>query len=68
MMQEWPDEWSAVDLKKWRLRLDMTQAEAAAQLGISLRAYTDRERGVSAIPRECMLACRMLELGARATP
>ena len=49
--------WRGVDLRHWRENQFLTQAEAAQVLDLSLRAYTDRERGVSAISRECILAC-----------
>jgi DNA-binding XRE family transcriptional regulator len=53
--------WSPSDLRWWRLRLSRTQAQAAEMLGISLRAYSDRENGKSSIARECTLACLYIE-------
>lgn len=54
-------DWTPADLQVWRVRMSFTQAKAAERLGISLRAYSDRETGKSSISRECVLACQMIE-------
>jgi transcriptional regulator with XRE-family HTH domain len=52
---------SPEELQSWRARMGWTQSQAAEKLGISLSDYSDRENGRSAITRECMLACQMIE-------
>jgi DNA-binding XRE family transcriptional regulator len=49
------------DLRDWRARLGLTQAAAAATLGITLRGYQKREMGEAPIDREAELACLYLE-------
>lgn len=56
-------EWTHEDLRLWRVRLGLSQDDASKRLGLSLRAYSDRENGVSKISAECVLACLMIELG-----
>jgi DNA-binding transcriptional regulator YiaG len=48
------------DIKAWRKRLGLTQSEAAANLGITLRGCQKREAGDATIVRETELACRYL--------
>jgi transcriptional regulator with XRE-family HTH domain len=52
--------WNSEDLVAWRKGIRWTQTEAAEQLGISLRAYQDREAGKTKIAREAALACMLL--------
>ncbi|TXH34537.1 MAG: XRE family transcriptional regulator [Rhodospirillaceae bacterium] len=59
--------WTAEDLVAWRKTLGWTQTKAATELGISLRAYQDREAGKARITREAILACGALRhMAARA--
>lgn len=53
--------WTNEDLRAWRHRLGLTQAEAARALGITHRGYQKREAGDTPISREAMLACLYLE-------
>jgi transcriptional regulator with XRE-family HTH domain len=55
--------WNSADLVAWRKGMKWTQTEAAEQLGVSLRAYQDREAGKTKITRETALAC--VSLGAQ---
>lgn len=41
----------------WRSGMGWTQAQAAAALGIKVPAYIARERGVTQLRREHILAC-----------
>lgn len=52
-------------LRDWRGRLGWTQAEAAAALGLSLRAYQDAEQSGRPCRRERVLACWVIERLAR---
>ncbi len=52
--------WTADDLRQWRKSWELSQSEAAEALGVSLRTYSDRERGVTPVSRICMLACLQL--------
>lgn len=62
------------DLRAWRKRLHMTQAEAAEALGIAKRTYEQYEAGRRAggascdIPRYIGLACAALAMGIRDYP
>jgi transcriptional regulator with XRE-family HTH domain len=49
------------DFKAWRKRLGLTQAEAAAILGITRQGLQKRESGMFAITPETDFACRYLE-------
>jgi len=53
--------WSGEDLKAWRKEMGLNQAEAAAALGITMRAFQSRERDEARITRECILACWALK-------
>lgn len=52
-------------LLAWRQRLAITQAAAAAALGMSLRAYHGMEHGAR-ISRAVELACRAIEAELKA--
>lgn len=62
------ESWSGEDLKAWRKAMGWNQTEAAAALGITMRAYATRERGEARITRECILACWALCQMARQPP
>lgn len=49
------------DLRAWRARLGLSQAEAARRLGVSRRAFQNYEAGARAIPKPVALACRQVE-------
>lgn len=57
----------ATPIARWRARMGWSQREAARQLGMSLSAYQEHERGASfdGRPRELsqvlLLACAALE-------
>lgn len=54
------------DLKRWRRRVgDMTQQQAADLLGISIRQYSNYERGCSKIPAKIDAACGFHTLKAK---
>ena len=54
--------WTGADLAKWRKRCGgMTQGDAGMLLGITLRAYSDRERDRARITRETEFACLYIE-------
>jgi len=50
------------DLREWRKALRWSQQRAAEALGISVRAYQDRENGNAAIKRETAIACAWIKL------
>ena len=54
------------DFRRWRLRLDITQAEAASLLGRSKRQVEAYERGEQDIPIAIELATIELERRANA--
>jgi len=56
------------DLHAWRKSLQWPQTRAAEALGVSLRAYQDRENGNAAIRRETDLACAWIKLYGDANP
>jgi transcriptional regulator with XRE-family HTH domain len=53
-------------MRAWRKRLDLHQAEAAARLGLSSRSIQLYEAGEQPVPRSVALACAALELGLEA--
>lgn len=46
------------DFRAWLARHELSPADAAGVLGLSLRAVAGYEAGATAIPRTVMLACR----------
>lgn len=52
---------TANQLRAWRLRLDLTQAQAAEQLGMGLRTYIYLEQGERRITEAVRLATLWLE-------
>lgn len=50
-------------LRAWRARLSLSQREAAAALGLSMRGYQNYESGEHAIPKPVALACAAVALG-----
>ncbi len=58
--------WTPDQLRAWRDRLEWTQQQAAAALGVTRRGYQLWEAGERAISRPVMLACLYLEEHAEA--
>lgn len=52
---------TAPQLRKWRDRLGLSQARAAAALGVSLRTYKRWEQDGPQYPTLVRLACAALE-------
>lgn len=48
------------DLRAWRKRMDLTQEQAAAELGTATRTYQRWEKGEA--ERVVVLACQALEI------
>jgi transcriptional regulator with XRE-family HTH domain len=55
--------WKPEDMKAWRLRLGLTQAQAGEALGVTLRAIQHYEGGTRPIPRVVELACWAVQHG-----
>lgn len=56
------------DLRNWRKRLGLSQAEAAAALGRSLRAYQNLEAGTRPVRHDTALACAWIDLHGPSDP
>jgi len=54
---------TATSLRAWRKRLGLSQRDAAEALGVSLRQYSDYERGIAEVPQTVALACAALAYG-----
>jgi len=52
-------------LRAWRARLGLTQAEAAAEIRISLPQYKRLEGGRSEISGPISMACELVEIRAK---
>lgn len=59
---------TANELRAWRKALGWSQSRAAQALGVSLRAYQDRENGTAAVRHETALACAWVKLYGEADP
>lgn len=53
---------SVLELRAWRDLHNLTQAEAAYILGISLRQYSNYEQGLSPITKAVKLACILITI------
>lgn len=54
---------TAATFKAWRLRMGLTQQQAADELNRSRMQISNYEAGRDPIPREIELACAALEIG-----
>lgn len=54
---------TSTSLRAWRKRLNLSQRAAAEALGVSLRQYSDYERGVADVPHTVALACAAVAYG-----
>ena len=54
--------------KAWRKRLSLSQREAAARIGISLRQLQNYEAGSAVVPQTVALACAAIAMGAPPHP
>lgn len=53
-------------LQQWRTKRNMTQAEAARALGLSLRSWRSYESGMHLLPKTIRLACIGFDTQSRA--
>ena len=53
---------TAVQLKRWRARLHLTQEAAASKLGVSRRAFQQWESGLSKIPEYVAMAASAVSM------
>ncbi len=62
------EEMADFDLREWRQRLDLTQAQAAAALGVTREQVGRWERGQGTLDLRTRLACQYLENYGKAVP